>query len=96
MFSLQALEFKICRMCPSARSLVHGERWSCSASQRFASLVSGCTLLVEVYSLVHGVLHVDVFRHSGRKGLVNVRDVLVEECHAQLAEESYKSQVCTG
>ncbi|TRZ24453.1 hypothetical protein HGM15179_002660 [Zosterops borbonicus] len=88
----QALEFKICRMCPSARSLVHGERWSCSASQRFASLVSGCTLLVEVYSLVHGVLHVDVFRHSGRKGLVNVRDVLVEECHAQLAEESYKSQ----
>ncbi|XP_062350742.1 ATP-dependent RNA helicase TDRD9 [Cinclus cinclus] len=88
----QALEFKICKMCPSARSLVCGERWSCSASQRFASLVSGCTLLVEVYSLVHGVLHVDVFRHSGHKGLLSVRDVLIQECHAQLAEESYKSQ----
>ncbi|NXS35635.1 TDRD9 helicase, partial [Pomatostomus ruficeps] len=88
----QALEFKICKMCPSARSLVCGERWSCSASQRFASLVSGCTLLVEVFSLVHGVLHVDVFRHSGRKGLVNIRDVLVEECYAELAEESYESQ----
>ncbi|XP_077036874.1 ATP-dependent RNA helicase TDRD9 [Agelaius phoeniceus] len=88
----QALEFKICKMCPSARSLVCGEPWSCSASQRFASLVSGCTLLVEVYSLVHGVLHVDVFRHSGRWGLVNIRDVLVEERHAELAEESHESQ----
>ncbi|XP_041258500.1 ATP-dependent RNA helicase TDRD9 [Onychostruthus taczanowskii] len=88
----QALEFKICKMCPSARSLVCGEPWSCSASQRFASLVSGCTLLVEVYSLVHGVLHVDVFRHSGRRGLVNIRDVLIEECHADLAEESHESQ----
>uniref|UniRef100_A0A8C5NPW8 Tudor domain containing 9 n=1 Tax=Junco hyemalis TaxID=40217 RepID=A0A8C5NPW8_JUNHY len=92
-FLLQALEFKICKMCPSARSLVCGEPWSCSASQRFASLVSGCTLLVEVYSLVHGVLHVDVFRHSGRRGLVNIRDVLVEESHAELAEESHESQV---
>uniref|UniRef100_A0A8C5U221 RNA helicase n=1 Tax=Malurus cyaneus samueli TaxID=2593467 RepID=A0A8C5U221_9PASS len=89
----QALEFKICKMCPSAKSLVCGERWSCSASQRFASLVSGCTLLLEVYSLVHGVLHVDVFRHSGRRGLVNIRDVLIEECYAELAEESYESQV---
>uniref|UniRef100_A0A8C0V1W8 RNA helicase n=1 Tax=Cyanistes caeruleus TaxID=156563 RepID=A0A8C0V1W8_CYACU len=88
----QALEFKICKMSPSARSLVCGERWSCSASQRFFSLVSGCTLLVEVYSLVHGVLHVDVFRHSGSKGLLNIRDVLIEECHAELAEESCESQ----
>ncbi|XP_017584630.1 PREDICTED: putative ATP-dependent RNA helicase TDRD9 isoform X1 [Corvus brachyrhynchos] len=88
----QALEFKMCKMCPSAQSLVCGEPWSCSASQRFASLVSGCTLLVEVYSLVHGVLHVDVFRHSGRRGLVNIRDVLIEECYAELAEESYESR----
>ncbi|XP_048163767.1 ATP-dependent RNA helicase TDRD9 isoform X1 [Corvus hawaiiensis] len=88
----QALEFKMCKMCPSAQSLVCGEPWSCSASQRFASLVSGCTLLVEVYSLVHGVLHVDVFRHSGRRGLVNIRDVLIEEYYAELAEESYESR----
>ncbi|RMB98688.1 hypothetical protein DUI87_24906 [Hirundo rustica rustica] len=88
----EALEFKICKMCPSARSLVCGERWSRSASQRFSSLLSGCALLVEVYSLVHGVLHVDVFRHSGRRGLLNVRDVLIEERHAELAEESYESQ----
>ncbi|NXL47158.1 TDRD9 helicase, partial [Podilymbus podiceps] len=88
----QALEFKICKMRPSAKSLVCGERWSYSASQRFASLVNGYTLLVKVYSLVHSVLHVDVFRYSRCKELVNIRDVLIEECYAELAEESYESQ----
>ncbi|NXL84780.1 TDRD9 helicase, partial [Alectura lathami] len=88
----QALEFKICKMRPSAKSLVCGERWSYSASQRFASLVSGYTLLVEVYSLVHSILHVDVFCYSKHKELVNIRDVLIEECYAELAEESYESQ----
>ncbi|KAF1496730.1 ATP-dependent RNA helicase TDRD9, partial [Pygoscelis antarcticus] len=88
----QALEFKICKMRPSAKSLVCGERWSYSASQRFASLVNGYTLLVKVYSLVHSVLRVDVFRYSRCKELVNIRDVLIEECYAELAEESYESQ----
>ncbi|XP_051477823.1 ATP-dependent RNA helicase TDRD9 isoform X1 [Apus apus] len=88
----QALEFKVCKMRPSAKSLVCGERWSDSASQRFASLVNGYTLLVKVYSLVHSVLHVDVFRYSRWKDLMNIRDVLIEECYAELAEESYESQ----
>ncbi|KAM6069357.1 ATP-dependent RNA helicase TDRD9 isoform 5-T5 [Theristicus caerulescens] len=88
----QALEFKICKMRPSAKSLVCGERWSYSASQRFASLVNGYTLLVKVYSLVHSVLHVDVFRYSRCKELVNIRDVLIEECYAEIAEEPYESQ----
>ncbi|XP_035182722.1 ATP-dependent RNA helicase TDRD9 isoform X1 [Oxyura jamaicensis] len=88
----QALEFKICKMRPSAKSLVCGERWSYSASQRFASLVNGYTLLVEVYSVVHSVLHVDAFRYSRHKDLVNIRDVLIKERYAELAEESYKSQ----
>ncbi|XP_027529883.1 ATP-dependent RNA helicase TDRD9 isoform X2 [Neopelma chrysocephalum] len=88
----QALEFKVCKMRPSAKSIVCGERWSYSASQRFASLVDGCTLLVRVYSVVHGVLRVDVFRYSRCKDLVNIRDVLIEESYAELAEESYESQ----
>ncbi|NXW54040.1 TDRD9 helicase, partial [Eurystomus gularis] len=88
----QALEFKMCKMRPSAKSLVCGEWWSYSASQRFASLVNGCTLLVKVYSRVHSVLHVDVFCYSGCKDLVNIRDVLIEECYAEPAVESYKSQ----
>lgn len=81
-------------MRPAAKSLVYGERWSHSASQRFASLVNGCTLLVKVYSLVHGVLRVDVFQHSKCKEPVNIRDVLIEECYAEPAVESYQSQVC--
>ncbi|XP_009072311.1 PREDICTED: putative ATP-dependent RNA helicase TDRD9, partial [Acanthisitta chloris] len=88
----RALEFKICKMRPSAKSLVCGERWSYSASHRFASLVSGCALLVQVYSLVHDILHVDVLRCSQRNVPENVRDVLIAECHAELAEESYESQ----
>lgn len=84
----------MCKMRPSAKSLVCGEWWSYSASQRFASLVNGYTLLVKVYSLVHSVLHVDVFHYSRCKKLVNIRDVLIEECYAELAEESYESQVC--
>ncbi|XP_021259648.1 putative ATP-dependent RNA helicase TDRD9 isoform X2 [Numida meleagris] len=88
----QALEFKICKMRPSAKSLVCGEQWSYSASQRFASLVNGYTLLVEVYSLVHNVLHVDAFHYTRHRDLVNIRDVLIEEHYAELAEESYESQ----
>ncbi|NXJ92746.1 TDRD9 helicase, partial [Corythaixoides concolor] len=88
----QALEFKICRMRPSAKSLVCGEQWSYSATERFASLVNGYALLAKVYSLVHSVLHVDLFRYSRCKNLVNIRDVLIEECYAELAEESSVSQ----
>ncbi|NXS99241.1 TDRD9 helicase, partial [Jacana jacana] len=89
----QALEFKICKMRPSAQSLVCGEWWSYSASQRFASLVNGYTLLVEVYSLVRNVLHVNAFHCSSwKEELVNIRDVLIAECYAELAEESYESE----
>ena len=80
-------------MRPSAKSLVCGERWSHSASQRFAPLVNGYTLLVEVFSLVHSALHVDAFHYTRHRDLVNIRDVLIEEHYAELAEESYESQV---
>ncbi|OXB73584.1 UNVERIFIED_CONTAM: hypothetical protein H355_005299 [Colinus virginianus] len=88
----QALEFQICKMRPSPTSLVCGERWSYSANQRFASLVNGYTLLVEVYSFVRSVLRVDAFHYTRHRDLVNIRDVLIEEHFAELAEESYESQ----
>ncbi|NXU50708.1 TDRD9 helicase, partial [Turnix velox] len=89
----QALEFKICKMRPSAQSLVCGEWWSDSACHRFTSLVTGCTLLVEVYSLLRGVLHVHVFHClRWKEELVNIRDVLIEEGYAEPAEESFESQ----
>ncbi|KAM9091278.1 ATP-dependent RNA helicase TDRD9 [Megaptera novaeangliae] len=88
----QALEFKICKMRPSARCLVCGEHWSGRASRRFSSLVSGRALLVKVFSMVHGVLHVDTYLSSALQGAINVRDVLVEEGYAELAEEPYESK----
>uniref|UniRef100_A0A7M4FC31 Tudor domain containing 9 n=1 Tax=Crocodylus porosus TaxID=8502 RepID=A0A7M4FC31_CROPO len=74
-----ALEFKICKMRPSAKSLVCGEQWSYGASQRFTSLVNGCALIVKVYSVVHSILHVNLYCHSGIKDIVNIRDVLIRE-----------------
>ncbi|KAL6044869.1 hypothetical protein STEG23_017040, partial [Scotinomys teguina] len=88
----QALEFKICKIRPSAKSLICGEHWSGGANRRFASLVSSCPLLVKVFSVVHSVLHVDVYRYSGTQDAVNIRDVLISEGHAELAEESYESK----
>nr|AAI04676.1 Tdrd9 protein [Rattus norvegicus] len=88
----QALEFKICKMRPSAKSLICGEHWSGGANGRFAALVSGCPLLVKVFSIVHSVLHVDVYRYSGAQDAVNIRDVLIREGYAELAEESYESK----
>ena len=81
-------------MRPSAKSLVCGEHWSGAASRRFVSLVSGCTLLVKVFSVVHNVLHVDVYRYSGVQDTISIRDVLIKEGYAELAEESFESKVC--
>uniref|UniRef100_A0ABM5FBP8 RNA helicase n=1 Tax=Pogona vitticeps TaxID=103695 RepID=A0ABM5FBP8_9SAUR len=89
----QALEFKMRRMRPAAQSLICGEQWSRTASQRFASLISDCALMVKVFSVVHGVLHVDVFRYLGAVDIVNIRDILIEECYAELAEDSYESKL---
>ncbi|XP_060037067.1 ATP-dependent RNA helicase TDRD9 isoform X1 [Erinaceus europaeus] len=88
----QALEFKICKMRPSARSLVCGEQWSGAASRRFTSLVRGSPLLVKVFSVVHSVLHVDVYHYVDSWDTVNIRDVLISEGHAALAEEPYESK----
>ncbi|NXL38850.1 TDRD9 helicase, partial [Glaucidium brasilianum] len=88
----QALEFKMCKMRPSAKSLICGKWWSYSANERFFSLVNDYPILVKVYSVVRSVLHVDVFHYWECKELVNIRDVLIKECYAELAEESHESQ----
>ncbi|XP_038599213.1 ATP-dependent RNA helicase TDRD9 isoform X2 [Tachyglossus aculeatus] len=88
----QALEFKICRMRPSATSLVCGEYWCHGASQRFASLIRGCAVIVKIFSVVHRVLHVDVFRYCGVRKAKNIRDVLIVENFAEPAEESHESK----
>ncbi|KAM6461278.1 ATP-dependent RNA helicase TDRD9 isoform 1-T1 [Liasis olivaceus] len=89
----QALEFKVRGMRPSAQSLVCGEQWSYAASQRFSSLVNGCALMVKVFSVVHGVLHVDVLRYSGIMDIVNICTILIQEGYAEPADDSYESKL---
>lgn len=91
--SVQALEFKVRRIRPSAWSLVCGEQWSYAANQRFASLVSDHVLMVKIFSIVHGILHVDVFQCSGIANMVNICTVLIEEGYAEPADDSYESKV---
>ncbi|XP_029140467.1 ATP-dependent RNA helicase TDRD9 [Protobothrops mucrosquamatus] len=89
----QALEFKVRRIHPSARSLVCGEQWSYAANQRFASLVSDHVLMVKIFSIVHGILHVDVFQCSGSTNMVNICTILIEEGYAEPADDSYESKL---
>ncbi|KAK9409401.1 putative ATP-dependent RNA helicase TDRD9 [Crotalus adamanteus] len=89
----QALEFKMRRIHPSARSLVCGEQWSYAANQRFASLVSDHVLIVKIFSIVHGILHVDVFQCSSITNMVNICTILIEEGYAEPADDSYESKL---
>ncbi|KAM8921066.1 ATP-dependent RNA helicase TDRD9 [Pelodytes ibericus] len=88
----QALEFKICKMRPSAMSMICGEQWSLAANARFDSLVNGCTLVVKIFSIIHGILHVDVYRHFENLEDKSIRDLLIADGHAEAAEESYESK----
>lgn len=81
------------RIHPSARSLVCGEQWSYAANQRFASLVSDHVLMVKIFSIVHGIFHVDVFQCSGITNMVNICNILIEEGYAEPADDSYESKV---
>ncbi|KAM4663498.1 ATP-dependent RNA helicase TDRD9 [Discoglossus pictus] len=89
----QALEFNICKMRPSAKSIIFGGHWSRAASERFASLVNGCALVVKVYSIVHGILHVDVYRHFENLEDISIRELLISDGYAEPAEESYESNI---
>ncbi|XP_070607624.1 ATP-dependent RNA helicase TDRD9 isoform X2 [Erythrolamprus reginae] len=89
----QALEFKVRRIRPSAWSLVCGEQWSYAANQRFASLVSNHVLKVKIFSILHGILHVDVFQCSGIEETVNICTILIEEGYAEPADDSYESKL---
>lgn len=90
--SLQAQEFCIAGMSPSAQSLILGDRWSSRARNRFKTLTSGRSAIVSLYSILHGIMRVDL-HISIETGDVSVADLLVEEGHACSVPESFESQV---
>ncbi|XP_066550485.1 ATP-dependent RNA helicase TDRD9 [Amia ocellicauda] len=88
----QAQEFQLCKLRPSAQSLILGDQWSSTARNRFVTLVSGHTLIVTLFSILHGVMRVELSINTDTDASINVADILVREGHAQPAEESFESQ----
>nr|XP_057945957.1 ATP-dependent RNA helicase TDRD9 isoform X2 [Doryrhamphus excisus] len=87
----QAQEFQIIETRPSAESVIFGNQWSSRARQRFMALVKDCSVLVSLYSILHGIMRVRLFI-CGENANKSVADVLVEEGHAVIAEESFDSK----
>uniref|UniRef100_A0A673GWA8 ATP-dependent RNA helicase TDRD9 n=1 Tax=Sinocyclocheilus rhinocerous TaxID=307959 RepID=A0A673GWA8_9TELE len=88
----QAQEFCIAGMGPSAHSLILGGRWSSRARNRFKTLTSSRSAIVSLYSILHGVMRVDL-HISTEAGDVSVADLLVQEGYARHVPESFESQV---
>ncbi|XP_066535114.1 ATP-dependent RNA helicase TDRD9 isoform X2 [Hoplias malabaricus] len=87
----QAQEFAIAGVCPSAQSMICGDQWSSRARNRFITLVSGRSLIVTLFSILHGVMRVHL-HVALETGDVSVADLLVKEDHALYAAESFESQ----
>uniref|UniRef100_A0A3Q4GWC5 ATP-dependent RNA helicase TDRD9 n=1 Tax=Neolamprologus brichardi TaxID=32507 RepID=A0A3Q4GWC5_NEOBR len=87
----QAQEFQVTGMRPSNQSIILGNQWSSRARNRFINLVKGQSLIVSLYSILYGVMRVDLLIHSETAN-TSVVDLLVEEGHAVKAEESFDSK----
>ncbi|TRZ00335.1 hypothetical protein DNTS_015844 [Danionella cerebrum] len=87
----QAQEFCIAGICPSAQSLILGDRWSSRARNRFKTLTSGRSAIVSLYSILHGVMRVNLHISTDTSD-VSVADLLVQEGHACHTPESFESQ----
>ncbi|KAG9336632.1 hypothetical protein JZ751_002979 [Albula glossodonta] len=66
-------------------------QWSCAARNRFITLVNGRSLIVSLFSILHGVMRVDLIINTDTINS-SVADIMVEEGHAQKAEESFESK----
>lgn len=79
-------------MRPSAQSIILGNQWSSRARDRFITLVKGHSLIVSLYSILHGVMRVQLLINIERTN-TSVVDIFVEEGHAVKVEESFDSKV---
>uniref|UniRef100_A0A8C4GVH0 RNA helicase n=1 Tax=Dicentrarchus labrax TaxID=13489 RepID=A0A8C4GVH0_DICLA len=87
----QAQEFQVTGMRPSPQSIILGNQWSSRARDRFITLVKGHSLIVSLYSILHGVMRVQLLINTETTD-TSIVDLLVEEGHAVKAEESFDSK----
>ncbi|KAM9777467.1 ATP-dependent RNA helicase TDRD9 [Neosynchiropus ocellatus] len=90
----QAQEFQVIEMRPSPESIIKGDRWSSRARARFVTLIKGRLPMVSLYSILCGVMRVELLFSSGTNAnsSTSLLDILVEEGHAIKAEESFDSK----
>uniref|UniRef100_A0A6Q2Y6L6 RNA helicase n=1 Tax=Esox lucius TaxID=8010 RepID=A0A6Q2Y6L6_ESOLU len=88
----QAKEFQIAGMLPSAQSMISGDQWSSRARNQFITLVNGRSLLVSLFSILHGVMRVELLITTD-SGTSSVADIMIQQGHAISAEESFESKV---
>ncbi|XP_041827179.1 ATP-dependent RNA helicase TDRD9 [Melanotaenia boesemani] len=87
----QAQEFQIVDLRPSAQSIILGNQWSSRARNRFVTLVKGQSMIVSLYSILYGVMQVELLMNT-ESTKISVLDILVEEGHAVKAEENFESK----
>ncbi|KAK7904385.1 hypothetical protein WMY93_016992 [Mugilogobius chulae] len=87
----QAQEFQLMGMRPSAQSIIQGNPWSSRSRDRFITLVKGHSLIVSLYSILHGVMRVELLISTDTLQ-TSVRDILVQEGHAEKVDESFESK----
>uniref|UniRef100_A0A8K9X4T3 ATP-dependent RNA helicase TDRD9 n=1 Tax=Oncorhynchus mykiss TaxID=8022 RepID=A0A8K9X4T3_ONCMY len=88
----QAQEFQISGMRPSAQSMILGDQWSSRARNRFITLVNGHPLIVSLFSILHGIMRVELLINTDTV-TSSVADIMMQEGHAIKAEESFESKV---
>uniref|UniRef100_A0A3P9PLI0 RNA helicase n=1 Tax=Poecilia reticulata TaxID=8081 RepID=A0A3P9PLI0_POERE len=91
----QAHEFQVAGMRPSAQSIILGNKWSSRARDCFVTMVKHQSVIVSLYSILYGVMRVELLLSRESKS-TSVVDILVEEGHAVKAEENVDSQVPSG
>ncbi|XP_047202025.1 ATP-dependent RNA helicase TDRD9 isoform X2 [Girardinichthys multiradiatus] len=87
----QAREFQVAGMRPSAQSIILGNQWSSRARDCFITMVKHQSVIVSLYSILYGVMRVELLINKESKN-TSVVDILVEEGHAVKAEENFDSQ----
>ncbi|PWA16421.1 hypothetical protein CCH79_00004415 [Gambusia affinis] len=87
----QAHEFQVAGMRPSAQSTILGNKWSSRARDCFVTMVKHQSVIVSLYSILYGVMRVDLLLNKESKS-TSVVDILVEEGHAVKAEENVDSR----
>ncbi|XP_013884818.1 putative ATP-dependent RNA helicase TDRD9 [Austrofundulus limnaeus] len=87
----QAQEFQVVEMCPSSQSIILGNRWSSRARNCFMILVKDQSVIVSLFSILYGVMRVEVFINVESKK-TSVVDILVKEGYAVKTDENFDSQ----